>query len=476
MVTLLLVPAISSAQAGDVDTDAVVEEDGWDADTEDEEEFSGQDADGEWDAEVDGDWDLDAGGDAGGDAGEDDFSMSEWIGDHLTWSGYYENQLMIFALPRHTSDPDGWGVDLMDYNKVRLDLAATPIPGFSANADVVIRTYHGTSKYVLKDMLPPKFDAELDALALVDPSMVIYRLENEVYLDNAYLTANFWRLRLRVGKQQLRFGSGYMWNPTDPFNKIDMLDPSYEKVGVTAARLELFLPHEGLIELFAVPRSMLDDFHLEDTGLAFRGRIAFDRWVIAVVYAYYRDIAGYDVNTIEPVEGRRHLIGLEVTGEIGGVGLWAEAAYNMMAREDWDRLFDVGRGHWFEVLGGINYTFRCGVMVMGEYLYNSRGRNNSATYSLLDWFSWLDQTVKYMGQHYVTATIQVPVSRIHTTFSVTGIVNASDHSFVINPWISYEWNQYLSVSLYGAFTGGDSRTDEFSANGHAGYVRFRFSF
>lgn len=479
---MVVVALLFAARAGaQPDEDAVVEEDQPEAVVQEGHSGSGEQGDeDQWDAES-GDWDVEAedaqgSGDGEDDSGDGDFSVSEWIENHLSWGGYYENQLMIYALPRHTSDPGGWGVDLTDYNKVRLELSASPMRGMSAQMHVVFQTYHGTTKYALEDLLPPRFDAQLDALAALDPALASYALKNEIYVDNAFISASFWKMRLRVGKQQIRFGSGYLWNPTDPFNVKDLLDPAYEKRGVTALRLQLFLPHEGLIEVYALPHEVLDDFHLQDTALAFRARVGIGRWVLAASYSYFLDLAGYDTATFTPVQSRRHLLGFSVTGEIAGVGLWAEAAYNMMRRDDWDSLTKVGRDDWFEVLGGINYTFRCGVMVMAEYLYNHRGRDRSEDYTLLDWFSWLDQTLRYMAKHYVTATVQVPVTRIHTTFSLTGIVNASDHSFIINPWITVEWTQWLSVMFYGAITWGDSRTDEFSSSGQAGYVRFRFSF
>jgi hypothetical protein len=410
----------------------------------------------------------------------DETTLPGWLEEHLSWKGYYENQLSVFALPRHTADPDGTGVDLMDMNKLRLDVQVRPLPGFSADADVVVRTFHGTKKYHLADMLPGKFAAELAALEALDPSLVTYRLENEIYLDNAYLTANVWKLRLRVGKQPIRFGSGYLWNPTDPFNVIDLLDPSYEKVGVTAVRLQVFLPHEGLLEAYVLPGPDLDDFHLEDTALAFRARTAVGRWVFATTYVYLQDLAGIDPLALDPADAaaysRRHLLGLEITGEIGGMGVWAEAAFNMMRRDSWQGLEKVGRPDWIEAMAGLSYTFRGGTMVMAEYLYSSRGGKDSGAYTLTRWLAYLEQTIRTLGRHYATATLQVPVSRIHTTFSLTGMVNISDPCVLINPWIRFDWTQYLAVMLYGAFTWGHTPESEFSSFGQAGYVRLRFSF
>jgi hypothetical protein len=442
------------------------DDEGWgevDWGAEKEPAVSEEEWDEEWDESVEGADD------------EADFSIKDWARDHLDFGGYYENQFAVFALPRHTSDPGGWGVDIMDYNKLRVDLAVRPLPGFSADADVVIRTFHGTTTYHLADMLPSKFDADLAVLEAIDPSLTAYRLENEIYLDNAYVTAHLKGLRLRLGKQQIRFGSGYLWNPSDPFNIKDLLDPSYEKVGVTCLRIQLFLPNEGLVEFYALPEPDFADFHLEDTALAFRVRKALGRWVFASTYVYTQDLAviGADGSMLR---SGRHLLGFEVTGEIGGVGVWGEAAFNKMDRASWDGLARIGRPVWFEALGGLSYTFRGGTTIMAEYLYNGRGAAHSGDYSLWQWLSYLDQTIRVLGSHYASATIQVPTDSIHTTWSLTTILNVSDRSFVLNPWIRFNWNQYLALMIYGAFTWGGDPADEMRALGQGGYVRLRFSF
>lgn len=456
---------VEDVEDGYVMLDEEVEEKEWDDEDWGEQDWGAEQAAGEED-----EWD-----DVDEEGGEEDFSITQWARDHIDFGGYYENQLAIFALPRHVSDPGGLGVELMDYNKLRVDLSVRPLPGFRADADVVIRTFHGTTTYHLADMLPKKFEDEIAAMELLDPSLTVYRFESDIYLDNAYLTAHVGSVRLRVGKQQIRFGSGYMWNPTDPFNVKDLLDPSYEKVGVTCLRLQVFLPNEGLLEFYALPGPDLDDFHLEDTALAFRARVAVGRWVLASTYVYFKDLAVIGSDGSMSRSGR-HMLGFEVTGEIGGMGVWGEAAYNMMDRRGWEGLARIGRPGWFEALGGLSYTFRGGTMIMAEYLYNSRGGQGSGDYTLWQWLVYLDQTVRTLGQHYATATIQVPSDTIHTTWSLTSIVNISDRSFILNPWIRFDWTQYLAVMIYGALTWGGDTTDEFRALGHGGYVRLRFSF
>ena len=202
-------------------------------------------------------------------AGED-FSVNLAEEQTVRFSGYVENQAVLMALPEREGDEDeeGSGLDLMDYNKLRLQIEAKPASGFSANANLVARTFHGTTSIALADVLPEKFADDIAMLAAWDPSYASYTMEDEIFLNDAYFTAREGNFKLRMGKQPFRFGSGYFWNPTDPFTVKDMLDPSYEKEGVTAARFSYALPLQGLLEAWALPRQTWGEFEVEDSAFA----------------------------------------------------------------------------------------------------------------------------------------------------------------------------------------------------------------
>lgn len=417
---------------------------------------------------------------------QDDEDFSLLGGDYLSFKGYFENQLGVFKVPRKRTAPESSGWEVMDYNRLRVDLSARPVRGFKVDTNVIARTFHGTTRFDLRDMLPRKFDGDLDLLVSVDPSLVQFELGNEIFVDNAYFTADAGSFRLRVGKQQMRFGSGYSWNPTDPFNAKDLLDPTYEVTGITAVRMQLFLPHEGLLEAYVLPYKRLEEFHAEDMSAALRARVALDRWVAAATYAYFPDLVGIDRTTAMPLDARRSLFGLELTGEIGGIGVWGEGAFNLTDRKRRSPRLEpfgnptcadgLGQLCWFEALVGANYTFEGGVVVQAEYLYNGRGYTDSGQYMLSDWYAYMEQTVRYLGAHYVTGMVQIPIAEIHVSLTAMAIANLSDGSMLFTPWVQWDWSQYLALTLYGALNYSDDATDEFRTVGHAGYLRFRFSF
>ena len=420
------------------------------------------------------------------DEAEKDFNVSQWLASIIEWGGYYENQLMFAKLPRSTQEGESdWKVT--DYNKFRLDLAAKPVKGFRLDVDVVFKTYHGYKSYYLPDLLPAEFDDKLALWEAADPASVKWDLDNEFYLDNAFITISYKMLRLRVGKQQVRFGSGYFWNPTDLFNVKDLLDPTYEKRGITAIKAQMFFPQEAQLDFYYFLENGFEEsleksgFYeggqfglIDEPSLAVRLRKSFFRWDVASTFIMKKD-ARIDLKRLAPelepiipelVISDRLMGGFEFSGEIKGVGLRGELAVN--------RIGDSER--FIEVLGSIDYTFRHGIYVLAEYLYNSRGKNGSENYTFGSWINFLTQSIRYQGQHYVSALIMVPVSRVHLELQLSGIVNASDGSFVLNPWLNYKWGDYVTLSIYGVFSWGDDGTDEFPASGQGVFARLKFAY
>ena len=74
-----------------------------------------------------------------------------------------------------------------------------------------------------------------------------FKLTDENFLDNAYAAIYSEHVDIRIGKQQLPWGTGYAWNPTDIFNAKNLQDPAYEKVGVNAFKLAIPFSKEGML-------------------------------------------------------------------------------------------------------------------------------------------------------------------------------------------------------------------------------------
>jgi hypothetical protein len=416
-----------------------------------------------------------------------DFAVTEWLHSVLEWGGYYENQLMVGKLPRNVSSPDASAWKVTDSNKLRLDIKGRPGKRFMLDADLVLKTYHGCTTYSLKDILPRKFEPELSLWEASDRSSLRWTLDDELYLDNAYMTVSLDWFRLRVGRQQIRFGSGWFWNPTDLFTVKDLLDPAYEKRGLTAVKMQFFFDRESQLDLYYFLENGFEESmrkagfmeggllgSLDEPSFAVRLRQAFYRWDVAAIFVVKKDARIVMVSPVPELPpfipdlkiDDRMMGGFEFAGELGGAGLRGEVAVNRIGRDI----------RFVEALGGIDYTFRCGLSIMAEYLFTSRGENGSGRTTFEDWINYLTQSIRYPGMHYAAALIGYTFPRIGLDLQLAGIVNASDGSFVINPWISYRWGNYVTLSLYGAISWGDDDTDELRALGQGAFLRFKFAY
>ncbi len=412
---------------------------------------------------------------------EKDFNISQWLASIIEWGGYYENQLMFAKLPRNTQEGESdWKVT--DYNKLRLDLTAKPVKGFRLDVDIIFQTFHGYKSYYLPDILPAKFGDPLIEMERGNPGdpelkkFLRWDLQNEFYLDNAYMTLSIKMLRLKVGKQQVRFGSGYFWNPTDLFNVKDLLDPTYEKRGITAIKAQLFFAQEAQLDFYYFLENGFEEslekagFYdggrfgmIDEPSLAVRLRKSFFRWDVASTFIMKKDAR---IESLELQIADRLMGGFEFSGEIKGVGLRGEVAVNKIGDQE----------RFIQVLGSIDYTLRHGIYVLAEYLFSSRGVSGSENYTFDSWINFLTQSIRYQGRHYVAALIMVPITRAHMELQLSGIVNASDGSFVLNPWLNYTWGDYVTLSIYGVFSWGDDGTDEFPASGQGVFARLRFAY
>ena len=161
-------------------------------------------------------------------------------------SGYYENTLM----PEYSDRAED---HLLDASKLRLDFSTGGGDDnleFRGNVNFI--AYHSD---IILDVTPYLPESIADSLHEREIPAEIRLDRSRIFLDNAYLTWRIGQLRLRAGRQQLSWGPAYSFNPTDLFHKKDLFDPTYEKEGVTALRLDYRWGVGGQVALVTVPSS-----------------------------------------------------------------------------------------------------------------------------------------------------------------------------------------------------------------------------
>jgi len=376
------------------------------------------------------------------------------LGQELEFSGYYENQLTVQELCEETY--------LQDYNKLRLDLRAEISENVSFNGDYVYRTFHGETEFNAFDFIPDGVIADYaDEMGVPADSLrpdFGFEYEDENFLDNAYVTIYLQKATIRVGKQQLPWGSGYTWNPTDIFNEKNILDPTYEKPGVEAYKLEIPFGDEGML---AGILSSGDDWEASTRAVKVKQHfLGFDLSLSFVE----KEEAEIDYFSFTESVERRRLFGGDFSGEILELGFWGEGAYNQLEDSD-----DFG-----QYLVGLDYTFQSELYLMVEYYRNEHGDSDKDQYDINDWMRLLDADGENLARDYIFVGQRYPLTEL-LNWSNYALINVNDGSGIVYPWFDYSFNDNTELNLVGLIPWGEKET-EFGESGFGGFFRIKIYF
>jgi len=375
--------------------------------------------------------------------------------DKLEIFGYFESQIM-------GAEARGDFYNLFS-NKLRVDLRSelTENITFAANFDYL--TYHGKTEWNILDFLPS------DVISEIPPDMesfYVFAFSDEDFLDNAYIKFAFKYFDLTVGKQQISLGTGYVWNPTDVFNIKDLLDPTYEQPGHNAVRLDVSLGSAYTLTALFSPDETWD---YSGKLIQLKGRVShFDYAFIAIERVWrFHDYTQFDfenMNFLEMPEIRQ-LLGFSTAGELLGLGVWAEYAYNKMELTE----------NFYELVVGADYTFDFQTYAMVEYYRNTLGKTNYEDYILNDWMRLVTMEQKAICQDQVYVFFQHPATDL-MNIGLSSVYCISDNSFALVPTLSYSLSDNVEVFAYLNFNFGQEGTAYAKNMGNGGLIRARVYF
>ena len=375
-------------------------------------------------------------------------------GQQLELGGYYENQF--------TPQEIGGGLVLQDRDRLRLDLFSQVDDRVVFAGDVVWQVYHGATELNALDLLPGSVveahAADLGVSAWQLRPLYYLAFEDEHFIDNAHVTVYLGRLSLRVGAQQLPWGTGYTWNPTDVFHDKSFLDPTYERKGIDALVAESTFGAEGRITGVL---SVGSDWSHTARALKIRDHIR--GWDLSAVAVQERE-QEVDHATGTESRPRRRLLGGDVSGQAAGVGIWGEGARNWVT----------GSRGFVQYVVGLDHTTLGGTYLLAEYYHNGRGRSGEANYSIGDWMRLLGARGENLGRDYLSVGLSRPARELWT-LSMYAIANLSDCSLVAFPWVEYNLGDNTEVDATAYLPLGGALT-EFGASGYGGLARLRVYF
>jgi len=369
--------------------------------------------------------------------------------------GYYEAQVM--------------GAKVKDRfyqlfaNKLRVDFKADLSSSvyFAANFDYI--TYHGKKQWNILDFLSSDITSKIpDALK----SLYVIPFSDRNFLDNAYMKLSFKPFDLTLGKQQISLGTGYVWNPVDVFNIKDILDPTYEQPGHNAIRADVPI---GLGSTLTALYSPGDEWKSSAKLLQFKTRISrFDFAVTGIEKTWvFHDYTVFDLAQMnfQELPEKRRLLGVSTAGELLGLGVWAEYAYNWMEETD----------DFCELAAGADYTFDFQTYFLIEYYRNTLGKSDYRDYTLNDWMRSFAQEQKAVSRDQVYFLIQHPATDLMTV-GMSAICSLSDHSLALVPTVMYSFSQNVDIYAYLNWNTGKEGTYFANTMGNGGFIRVRVYF
>lgn len=369
--------------------------------------------------------------------------------------GYFESQAMGLAL-------DSDFIHLFS-NKLRVDLKSELSENITFAANFNCLLYHGKTEWNMLEILPETVIGE------VEPGTEMYYVlpfSDRYYLDNAYIKFAFKRFDLMVGKQQISLGTGYVWNPTDVFNVKDYLDPTYEQPGHEALRMDLPLGSSYTLTALYVPE---DTWGNSAKLLQLKGKIwRFDYAVTAIEKQWmFHDYTRFDLNIMNFTElpEKRQLLGLSTAGELFGIGVWLEYAYNWMEETD----------DFYELVVGADFTFDFQTYIMVEFFRNSLGRTDEQGYNLNDWMRLMAQEQKTIARDQIYLLVQHPVSDL-AHLGISSIYCLSDGSMALIPTLIYSISDNVELMAYLNYNIGSEGKAYAKNLGRGGMVRVRIYF
>ncbi len=341
---------------------------------------------------------------------------------------------------------------IINETRVRLNIANRYKNKGDFSVAIVGTHYTGKKSYNLLDYLPEDDAAEFSSPVLIEQ-------ENDIWFQEAYGSLYLGNFSFRIGRQKYYTGTGYAWNPTDLFNWKNVLDPTYEIEGIDSIYLAQSFFEQASISVFysfgtSKNTPTREYIALEDGDVQVKLKMHIFSWDAALFYSNvikdYYDYEGVLSGAIDPVNlvdrARWQISGMELSGELFGIGIHAEGGYIELSKYDSeDDLPEMLKDHK-KYLIGIDYTFESGLYLIFEYYHEGLGESRSDDYSINQRMAYLSGYLDSMGEDNYFVGISYPVSDF-TTLALYTIGNQSDSSVVINPWITWIAGDDITVNF-----------------------------
>lgn len=294
---------------------------------------------------------------------------------------------------------------------------------------------------------------------------------NEMFLDISFNYNAFFR----IGKQKIKWGTGYRWSPTDFINteRKDPLNPEEdERTGLNGLKMIIPISTFNIITFIGV--DSLDSILY--SSIVLRLEYAYDFFEISSTAYYEKD--------------KRPMFGADFTfGQyfLGGLwDFWSEVSFSMGSNRlfvDFDESIAFPENKYytyyadkdkafFKTVVGFSYSksdtpewLADSITFSLEYYYNGDGYANADLYPYAILIAFMENVSVFepfeMGMHYIGATLMFSelFSLDDTNFTTNYIINLSDLSSILTVSVKYLGIDDLSIEFYVNAAFGEEGTE-----------------
>lgn len=265
------------------------------------------------------------------------------------------------------------------------------------------------------------------------------------------LIRNWWDLA--IGRQQIGWGNGYNFNPTDIFNAKPLgaaFDPSYSKRGRDSAILTLYAGDLFSFETIFAFQSTLED-EIEginisestewDLGGKFKTNLLDYDLALTFSYTDYR-CRKIAVLEYEELFEPRKLAGVSLAGSLPLIdfGVWLEGVYDIEEKE-------------YEFVAGTEYVFWEDYTLNVEYYKTGSGEKDKADYDLNRlYFN------EMLAQDYLIPSLRWLVNE-KLEIAAFSFFNLNDNSATYAAVIDYYFNNYVDFIVTPFYMTGEDDSE-----------------
>ena len=343
---------------------------------------------------------------------------------------------------------------------LRLNTKWYATQNITAALELRFRAFYGESVEKIpnyKNLIQTQHDfVDLDAFLWDSKNSLGYLEVDRVWLD--YYKNN---LEITLGRQRVAWGTCWVWNPTDLFNPLNVLDFDYEERPATdAIRVQYYTGPVTKLDVAYKPAK-------DPNNQILAGLWSLNKW-------------NYDFNLIAGMRFKRWLAGFSWAGDILEAGFRGEILVSQAPNKPDENIIyqlinqsslSSSKNPIVSLALSGDYTFPNTFYIHTELLYNNIGKTSN-TFLFQQEANKLGLLSASRWEIYHEFAYDItPLLR----GSLFGLFNPDDKSSVIVPSVSYSVITNLDLFVICMFFDGNPLT-EYGEYGTSFFARVKFSF